>query len=122
MSRTLAGLVALAAAAYLIWTGYLASRFAPEPARLHEDIIVYSRSGCAPCIAMTRLLQAERHPFTEFFVDEDDDASEELRRKLDALGFHQRIYELPVVDIYGTVFPDNPSRKLIEDHLRSIAD
>ena len=119
--KNLLTVIIAAAGGYLLWNGYLAAKLAPEE-RLHERVLVYSRAGCLPCTRMVNELSAERVPVTELFVDDDEYLQNEVRSKLDDIGFRQRVYELPVVDVFGKVFPDNPSIRKVKAHLNEMLD
>ncbi len=119
--KNLLTLLVIGAGGYIFWDGYVAARLAPE-GRLHERVLVYSRADCLPCTRMVRELSAERVPVTERFVDDDEHVQNEVRRKLDEIGFRQRVYQLPVVDVYGKVFPDNPSIPKVKAHLKEMLE
>ncbi|MDH3690865.1 MAG: hypothetical protein OEU36_15565 [Gammaproteobacteria bacterium] len=106
-------LLVLVAAGYFVWDKYLRG-VGDGPVMSHDDIIVYSSEGCSPCLKMINMLERENVSVIVRTVDDDDKAKVELRNKLDAIGFKQQLYKLPVVDIYGQVFPDNPSRKKVK--------
>ncbi len=59
-------------------------------------------------------------PLSVLNVDDDHEVAQELRDKLDAIGFYQKIFRLPVVDIRGVVLPV-PSIKDVDRRLRSLA-
>lgn len=104
----------VAAAGYYAWDKYLSSQPAGS-IRSHNDVIVYTSKSCGqPCWKMTRMLKEQNVAFIVELVDEDYKVKEELRRKLDAIGFNQKVYKLPVIDVYGNVFPDNPSLKTVK--------
>lgn len=102
------------AAGYYIWETYLQDRFSRQ-LEAHDEVIVYASGTCGrPCREMIAMLRQERVVLVVHYIDEDDEARQELRKKLDAIGFDQQIYKLPVVDVYGHVLPDNPSRKNVK--------
>lgn len=104
----------VAAAGYYAWDKYMNSQ-SVGGIRSHNDVIVYTSQSCGrPCWKMTKMLDEQNVAFIVELVDEDDKIKDELRRKLDAIGFNQRVYKLPVVDVYGNVFPDNPSMNKVK--------
>lgn len=114
--RNVIGIAVIAVAAYYVWSGGLInSMSAPQS---HNDVIVYVSQRCGtPCSSMVRAIQAEDVNFYTLDVDQDHENAEELRDKLDAIGFRQTIYKLPVVDVYGEVLPV-PSIADVRDRLR----
>jgi hypothetical protein len=110
------GVAVIATAAYYVWSnGLVGGTSGPES---HNDVIVYVSKRCGtPCDAMIAAIRAESVDFYTVDVDQDYENAEELRDKLDAIGFRQKIYRLPVVDMYGEVLPV-PSVADVRDRLR----
>ncbi len=118
---SLTNLIALAIVAvgvYYAWTQGLLNP-SSRPASSHTDIIVYTSNRCGtPCNRIIRLLEEQNVYFQVRNVEEDAGVAEELREKLDSIGFHQGIYRLPVVDIFGEVLPV-PSIRDVKERIRS---
>ena len=105
--RKLPVVVLLAIAAYLLWWA-LGDR---EQGSLdeHEDIVIYTSNSCGkPCKDMIEAIQAAGVHAYVSNLDDDHELEDELRAKLTAIGFDRKVYRLPVVDVYGTLLPDNP--------------
>ena len=108
-------IAALLGVAYLAWTGF-ARDWIMGGVGAHDDIIVYVSDSCGrTCRPMIAAIKKRNDFFYVLNVDEDSEVAAELDRKLQASGFTRKIYEMPVVDAYGTILPDNPSiQKVME--------
>ena len=102
-------------ALYLIWEGF-AREWIMSGLKSHNEIIVYVSDSCArTCRPVIKAIKARNEFYYELNVDQDSDAAAELDAKLEASGFTRKVYQMPVVDIYGTILPDNPSiQKIME--------
>lgn len=109
---------ALGALAYTAWE--LIDYRGGSTVSQHQEIIVYTADSCGlRCSDMVEAIRREgEHPYV-LNLDRDEDAQEELGEKLDAIGFDTKVYQLPVVDVYGEVFPDGPSIKKVLSAVRS---
>ncbi len=109
-------LAVVALGAYYAWTqGWLDP--SSQNYSAHDEIIVYVSNRCGtPCTRLVRELEADDVDVQVRNVDEDSGVAEELRAKLDDIGFHQSIYRLPVVDVYGEVLPV-PSIRDVRDRI-----
>lgn len=86
----------------------------------HNDIIVYTSDSCGlPCRDMVNAIRGEGEHVYVVNLDDDHEAQEELAGKLDAIGFDRKIYRLPVVDVFGELFPDGPAIKKVLSAVRS---
>jgi hypothetical protein len=70
-----------------------------------------------PCNRLVDVIRKENVLFHVLNVDDDVEIAQELREKLDAIGFRQTIYRLPVVDLYGEILPV-PSIRDVKQRLR----
>lgn len=115
--KNLIVLVVIAAAVYFAWTAGLFNVFTPSLTQ-HSDVIVYVSNRCGtPCNRLVEMIREENVLFHISNVDDDDEIAQELREKLDAIGFRQTIYRLPVVDLYGEILPV-PSIRDVKKRLR----
>lgn len=97
------------------WTEFVAPRLSPQ-ARLHDEIILYSNGPeCYPCRDRARQMQAEGLVFTEIRVDIDPQMLEQMRQKLQRAGYREKVFDFPVIDVYGAMLPDNPSLRKIKE-------
>ena len=55
--------------------------------------------------------------FTEYFIDRDADRREELNRKLEQSGLPPQRYGTPIMDVHGTMLPNNPSLETIRRYM-----
>ena len=101
---------------YFAWANGLLNKFFGPSAR-HGDIIVYVSNRCGTsCNRLIDTVREENVLFQVLNVDEDEEYAEELRIKLDSIGFRQTIYHLPVIDIYGEIL-SVPSIKDVQNRL-----
>jgi hypothetical protein len=115
--RNLIVLVVIASAVYFAWTEGLFKIFTRSHTQ-HSDVIVYVSNRCGmPCNRLVDVIRKENVLFHVLNVDDDVEIAQELREKLDAIGFRQTIYRLPVVDLYGEILPV-PSIRDVKQRLR----
>lgn len=81
-------------------------------------IVMYSVAGCEECDAMRDWLRAEGLRFSDYAVDSDQNAADQLSEKLAGLGGGN--VQLPVMEINGKLMPNNPSRAAVRAKLRTI--
>lgn len=110
-------LVVVASAAYVAWTEGLFN-FLTSARTQHSDVIIYVSNRCGtPCNRLVDVVREQNVMVHVLNVDDDEEIAQELREKLDAIGFRQTIYRLPVVDLYGEVLPV-PSVRDVKQRLR----
>lgn len=110
-------LVVIASAAYFAWTEGLFKIFTRSHTK-HGDLIIYVSNRCGtPCNRLVEIVREQNVLFYVLNVDDDEEIAQELRGKLDAIGFRQTIYRLPVVDMYGEILPV-PSVRDVKQRLR----
>ncbi len=85
----------------------------------HDQLIMYSVTGCEYCEVKRRELNRAEIPYVEYVVDRHPDANRELSEKLRQAGFSSKEMGFPSFDIKGTLIPNNPPliqiRKLLAD-------
>jgi glutaredoxin len=74
----------------------------------HDEVIMYSLTTCGHCKVMAGQMQNANIAFTERFIDTDPSARTELDQKLAKAGFERRSYGTPILDVHGTIMPNNP--------------
>ncbi len=115
--KNLIVLAAIASAAYFAWTEGLFQMFNRSHTQ-HSDVLVYVSNRCGtPCNRLVETIRRQNVLFHVLNVDDDEEIAQELREKLDSIGFRQTIYHLPVVDIYGEILPV-PSIRDVKQRLR----
>ncbi len=108
---------AIALGAYFAWTEGMFKSFVGVDTQ-HDDVIIYVSNRCGtPCNRLIDIIRQQNVRFYVLNVDDDEEVAQELRAKLDAVGFRQTIYRLPVVDLYGEILPI-PSIKDVKQRLR----
>jgi hypothetical protein len=116
--KNLVAALLLAGFAYTAWQ--LFERGGGTALKHHKNIIVYTSGSCGlPCRDMVNAIRGEGEHVYVVNLDDDHEAQEELAGKLDAIGFDRKIYRLPVVDVFGEVFPDGPAIKKVLAAVRS---
>ena len=83
----------------------------------HDEIIMYSLSTCGNCVVTGRALRKEGVGFTELYIDKDQDAEDELHRKMRNAGIDVSFYYTPVLDVKGAILANNPKLNLILDEI-----
>ena len=78
---------------------------------------MYSLTTCGHCKVVAGELQNANIAFTEKFIDNDANAMAELKQKLADAGLAPRSYGTPIMDVYGTIMPDNPSLAAVKKRL-----
>lgn len=106
--------------AYGVWDHGRHPEVGRQAAR-HNEVIMYSLTTCGYCKAKARELQAAGIAYSEYYIDKDADRRNELNRKLEQAGFPPRGYGTPILDVHGTLLPNNPSLESIRRHLRDRA-
>ncbi|MFA7388148.1 MAG: glutaredoxin family protein [Thiohalobacteraceae bacterium] len=107
----------LAMAAYGAWDQYHEAQPVAATAGAHNEIIMYSLTTCGYCKQKGRELKAAGIGFTEYFIDRDADRREELNRKLEQSGLPPQRYGTPIMDVRGTMLPNNPSLDVIRRYM-----
>lgn len=74
----------------------------------HDQLIMYSITGCEYCEIKRRELKRAEIPYVEYVVDRHPHASNELTEKLNLAGFSPREMGFPSFDVKGTIIPNNP--------------
>lgn len=83
----------------------------------HDQLIIYSLSGCSACKEKRRELAQAGILYTEYVVDRDVIGSQSLMGKLQQAGFSSEQVGYPSFDVRGTLIPNNPSLIQIKDYL-----
>lgn len=83
----------------------------------HNEVIMYSLTTCGHCKLMAGELQNANIAFTEKFIDADANAMSELKQKLADAGLAPRSYGTPILDVHGTMMPDNPGLAAVRKRL-----
>ncbi|MCX9158021.1 DUF805 domain-containing protein [Niveibacterium sp. 24ML] len=81
-------------------------------------IVMYSMAGCEDCDAMRDWLRAEGLRFSDYAVDSDQAAADQLSEKLAGMGGGN--VQLPVMEINGKLMPNNPSPAAVRAKLRTL--
>lgn len=85
----------------------------------HDQLIMYSITGCEYCEVKRRELNRAEIPYVEYVVDRHPVANKELTEKLSQAGFSSKEMGFPSFDVKGTLIPNNPPliqiKKLIKD-------
>ena len=89
-------------------------------AGVHDEVIMYSLTTCGYCKAKALDLKAAGIDFTEYYIDKDIKRRDELNQKLERAGFPPRSYGTPILDVHGTVLPNNPSLASIRKYMHEI--
>jgi len=87
----------------------------------YDTVVVYSLSkGCAETKRASDKLRRELERagivFTEYFVNEDKEASEQLDDRVREIVPKVSRYTIPAVDVNGTLLLNNPSLEEITSH------
>ncbi len=83
----------------------------------HDELIMYSITGCSACAEKRRELRQAEIPYVERVVDRQPGAGEELKSKLSAAQFPATQVGYPSFDVKGTLIPNNPPLFQIKKHL-----
>lgn len=108
----------LAMAAYGVWDNYHTEQPAAGLVAAHNDVIMYSLTTCGFCKQKGRELQAAGIGYREYFIDKDMERRNELNEKLEKAGLPPRSYGTPILDVHGTMLPNNPSLDRIRQSMR----
>ncbi|HEB94115.1 MAG TPA: glutaredoxin [Gammaproteobacteria bacterium] len=85
----------------------------------HDQLIMYSITGCEFCEVKRRELRRAEIPYVEHIVDRHPGAGAELQKKLTQAGFSPSEMGFPSFDVKGTFIPNNPPllqiKKIIGD-------
>lgn len=107
----------LAMAAYGVWDHYRKTESVAALTGTHDQVIMYSLTTCGYCKQKRRELQAAGISFTEHFIDKDAERRNELNFKMERSGLPPQRYGTPILDVHGTMLPNNPSLETIRRHL-----
>lgn len=80
-------------------------------------VVMYSLTTCGYCVAKHRELKEASIPFTEYFIDTDLARRDELIEKIRRANLPVRPYGTPILEVNGTLLPDNPSLQEIRELL-----
>ena len=83
----------------------------------HDQVIMYSITGCENCENKRRELRTAQIPFVEYVVDLDIQGGREFGEKLESAGFTIGKVGYPSFDVKGTLIPNNPPLLQIKKHL-----
>lgn len=83
----------------------------------HNEVIMYSLTTCGYCKTKAKDMQNEGITFTEYYIDKDFERRDELNEKLQRAGLPPRSYGTPILDVHGTMLPNNPSIKSIRKYM-----
>ena len=86
----------------------------PSP---HGEVIMYGLTTCGHCQIMADKLKSEGIVFTERMIDTDSVVKDEVHAKLTSAGFEGRTFGTPILDVNGTMLPDNPPFKKVKKYL-----
>jgi len=78
---------------------------------------MYSIKGCDDCEKMRNWLDANGLQYTDYAVDTDSRAADQLSNKIAAKGGAN--VRLPVMEVNGELLMDNPSTAAVRAHLRA---
>ncbi len=89
----------------------------------HDQLIMYSITGCEYCEVKRRELRRAEIPYVEYVVDRHPSAGNELTEKLSLAGFSSKEMGFPSFDVKGTIIPNNPPliqiKKIIRENTQS---
>ena len=83
----------------------------------HDQLIMYSITGCESCEAKRGEFQRAGIRYVERVVDRNPRFGEEFVAKLDQAGFPINSVGYPSFDVRGTIIPNNPPLFQIRKHL-----
>lgn len=107
----------LAMAAYGAWDQYRKAQPVEAVAGAHDEVTMYSLTTCGYCKQKRRELESAGIAFTEYFIDTDAEHRDALNRKMEQSGLPPRRYGTPILDVHGTMLPNNPSLETIRQHM-----
>ena len=84
----------------------------------HDEVIMYSLSTYGNCVVTARALEREGVAYTEYYIDKDLAAENELHRKMQNAGIKTNFYYTPVLDVKGEILSNNPNIERILAELR----
>ena len=85
----------------------------------HDQLIMYTITGCSSCEEKRGELSRAKIPFVEHVVDIQPPAAEEFMTKITSAGFTPGKIGFPSFDVKGTFIPNNPPLIQIMKHLKS---
>ncbi len=74
-----------------------------------NDLVMYSLTTCGYCAQKRAQFETLGVRYVEVFIDIDSGANQALQTKLEAIGYRGRGVGTPVIEINGTLLPNNPS-------------
>ena len=86
----------------------------------HGEVIMYSLTTCGYCKQKAVDLRRENIVFTEYFIDTDRYRRDEVNQKLSNAGFKPQRYGVPILDVHGTMLPNNPSMSKIKSAMKNL--
>jgi glutaredoxin len=110
-------LLAVALALYQGWQHFHTPVLAGVASE-HNEVIMYSLTTCGYCKAKARDLKVAGIGFTEYYIDKDTRRRDELNQKLAQAGLPPRQYGTPILDVHGTMLPNNPSLAVIRKTMK----
>jgi glutaredoxin len=102
--------------AYKLWSDYGGGGPSGQLSA-HDEVIMYSLTTCGYCRQKADQLDAAGIEYVEYFIDSDSRRKDELTNKLKQAGFAPRAWGTPILDVHGTMLPNNPSLEKIRQHL-----
>jgi hypothetical protein len=83
----------------------------------HGELIMFSLTTCGFCQQKRAELKAAGIPFTEFFLDKDNESARLLHLRMREQGINTAYYGTPTFDVGGRILPNNPTLPEIRKHL-----
>ena len=71
-------------------------------------IVMYSLTTCGYCTELRHVFEANKVPFTEYFIDTDQARQDEMFAKLQASGLRGGGVGTPTLEVNGMMMPNNP--------------
>lgn len=85
----------------------------------HNQLIMYSITGCSSCEEKRGELSRAQIPYVEHVVDIQPGAAEDFMTKIISAGFTPGKIGYPSFDVKGTFIPNNPPLIQIRKHLKN---
>jgi glutaredoxin len=82
-----------------------------------DRILMYSLSTCGYCAEKRRLFDRMGVRHTEYTIDEDQAAEDRLSSRLRESGMPINAVGTPIIEVNGTLLPNNPDLDEIATHL-----
>ncbi len=85
----------------------------------HDQLIMYSITGCSSCEEKRGELRRANIPYVEYVVSQQQSASDEFIGKLNQAGFSVAATGFPSFDVKGVLIPNNPPLFQIIKHMEN---